>query len=144
MVLAATARATCEVGRLGTITLTPGWYLYVGSAFGPGGVRARVMRHLRRDKPRHWHLDYLEAVLAPREVWYTHAARRYEHVLATALDTLGGVRPVAGFGCSDCACSAHLFASRARLRASRLARHAGVSLEVWSPPLDARAADRLQ
>ncbi|HYA22015.1 MAG TPA: DUF123 domain-containing protein [Thermoproteota archaeon] len=39
----------------------PGLYLYVGSARGPGGLRARVARHLRRDKVRKWHIDYLTA-----------------------------------------------------------------------------------
>ncbi len=33
--------------------------VYVGSALGPGGLKARILRHLRRQKRIHWHIDYL-------------------------------------------------------------------------------------
>ena len=36
-------------------TLTPGRHRYVGSARGPGGMRARVARHLCRHKSARWH-----------------------------------------------------------------------------------------
>jgi Uri superfamily endonuclease len=39
--------------------LKPGIYVYIGSARGPGGLRARIERHLRRNKKKHWHIDYL-------------------------------------------------------------------------------------
>ncbi len=51
------------VGRLGTVDLAHGTWVYVGSARGPGGLRARIARHQRPDKPRHWHIDHLTAVL---------------------------------------------------------------------------------
>jgi Uri superfamily endonuclease len=35
------------VGRLGTFGFPAGYYLYVGSALGPGGLRARLARHRR-------------------------------------------------------------------------------------------------
>ena len=35
-----------EIGRLGTYDLIPGFYAYVGSSFGSGGLRARVHHHL--------------------------------------------------------------------------------------------------
>jgi Uri superfamily endonuclease len=35
-----------KIGRLGTYDLLPGFYAYVGSAFGPGGIRARIHHHL--------------------------------------------------------------------------------------------------
>jgi Uri superfamily endonuclease len=31
-----------KIGRLGTYDLLPDFYAYVGSAFGPGGLRARI------------------------------------------------------------------------------------------------------
>jgi Uri superfamily endonuclease len=34
-------------------------YLYVGSAFGRGGLRARVGHHARRAVRFHWHVDYI-------------------------------------------------------------------------------------
>lgn len=42
--------------------LAPGTYLYAGSAWGPGGIRARVLRHARRAKALHWHVDSLTEV----------------------------------------------------------------------------------
>ncbi|WP_282610755.1 DUF123 domain-containing protein [Pelagibius sp. Alg239-R121] len=39
--------------------LEPGWYLYAGSAWGGGGIAARVKRHFRGDKKAHWHIDRL-------------------------------------------------------------------------------------
>ncbi len=44
---------TVQVGRLSDLLLKTGWYLYVGSAFGPGGLMARLKRHLRKQKQRH-------------------------------------------------------------------------------------------
>ena len=124
--------AACrDVGRLGRVTLEPGHYLYVGSAFGPGGVRARVARHLRRDKPRHWHLDYLREALEPLEAWYTLDPARREHEFAAALAAWPGLHGIHGFGSSDCACASHLFAVRRRPRPSRLVRSTGVALAVW-------------
>ena len=41
--------------------LAPGCYVYAGSARGPGGIRARVRRHLRPDKTPHWHIDQVTA-----------------------------------------------------------------------------------
>jgi putative endonuclease len=41
------------------VTLLPaGRYLYCGSAHGPGGIKARVARHMRRDKAVRWHIDH--------------------------------------------------------------------------------------
>ena len=39
--------------------LRAGRYLYCGSAKGPGGMRARIARHMRRGKPVRWHVDQL-------------------------------------------------------------------------------------
>ena len=39
--------------------LCPGRYLYCGSAKGPGGLRGRLARHMRRGKSLRWHIDLL-------------------------------------------------------------------------------------
>ncbi|MGE5612498.1 MAG: DUF123 domain-containing protein, partial [Bacillota bacterium] len=39
--------------------LPAGRYLYCGSARGPGGLRARVGRHMRKGKVVRWHVDRL-------------------------------------------------------------------------------------
>ncbi len=98
------------VGRLGRLEVREGYYVYIGSAFGPGGVRARVARHLRADIRRHWHVDYLRERARVVEVWYREEAVRREHEWAVAV---GGMRAAEvarrGFGCSDCRCETHLF-----------------------------------
>ncbi|MEE8332606.1 MAG: DUF123 domain-containing protein, partial [Alphaproteobacteria bacterium] len=50
-----------NIGALGRVDLPPGAYLYLGSARGPGGLRARLARHARRGKRLHWHVDRLTA-----------------------------------------------------------------------------------
>mgnify|MGYP005849803973 CR=1 FL=1 len=102
---------TLVVGRLGRAALTPGLFVYVGSARGPGGLRGRVARHLRTDKKLHWHIDALTAVAAVERVWYSVASGRQECRWAQAIRALPGVTaPVPGFGASDCACGTHLLA----------------------------------
>lgn len=107
---------TVKVGRLGTLSVQPGVYGYVGSAFGPGGVGARVRRHLRkRDKALHWHVDYLRAVTRLEAVWLTYDDVRRECTWAAHLRALSvGDPPLDGFGASDCDCPSHLvrFTSR--------------------------------
>ncbi len=97
------------VGRLGTLCLAAGTWLYVGSAFGPGGLRARVTRHCRAGRRRHWHLDYLDGGHRPRGVWYSRAATRLEHRWARALAADPRCSGVARFGASDCDCPSHFF-----------------------------------
>lgn len=103
------------VGKLGPLAVRPGWYVYVGSAFGPGGLAARVARHARRKKTRRWHIDYLTAVVDLTEVWYTVEEQCRECQWAELFRSLRGASmPLAGFGSSDCDCPAHLFSFRKR------------------------------
>ena len=100
-----------EVGRLGTLSVEPGVYGYVGSAFGPGGVQARVRRHARDDaeKSLHWHVDDLRVVTTLDAVWVTYDEARRECMWASLLRSLPDATvPLDGFGASDCDCSAHL------------------------------------
>ncbi len=60
-----------ETGALGLLDVSPGWYVYIGSAFDPGGVRARCLRHWRGGRP-HWHIDYLRPLCRMQTVWFTH------------------------------------------------------------------------
>jgi Uri superfamily endonuclease len=102
-------RRSLQIGRWGLLELRPGYYLYIGSACGPGGVRARVSRHCRVSKPRHWHIDYLRDALDVVCVWLHYSDVRYEHHWAGILAGMRGATPVKGFGCSDCHCESHLF-----------------------------------
>jgi len=98
-----------RVGRLGCFRFWAGWYAYVGSARGPGGLAARLARHLRPLKTMHWHIDYLRAQAQPVEIWYATGMQRRECAWAFALSGLPGASvPVSRFGASDCRCPAHL------------------------------------
>jgi Uri superfamily endonuclease len=126
-----------EVGRLGQVDLPPGWVLYVGSACGPGGLAARVGRHLRAEKRTHWHVDALAGREPVCAVWAVESTRRLECVWAGAVAGLAGAGvPAPGFGSSDCRCPAHLFhlpdlaTLIAVRRALRRASPAGVRFHV--------------
>jgi Uri superfamily endonuclease len=104
-----------EIGRLGTYDLIPGFYAYVGSAFGPGGLRARLHHHLESVAQPHWHMDYLLAHAEPVEVWYALSARKLEQDLAEVLERSPHFRmPIPRFGSSDYRRSraSHLFYSK--------------------------------
>ncbi|MFA4825219.1 MAG: GIY-YIG nuclease family protein [Methanoregula sp.] len=104
------ARCAVRIGALGEIHFRPGWHCYVGSALGSGGLK-RLERHIRlaaqRDKHPKWHVDYLHTSTCFSLVYAVSAVTgdRLECRLAQELD--GGGVPK--FGCSDCACSSHLF-----------------------------------
>ena len=109
LILQATIAQTIQIGRLGDLVMQPGYYIYVGSAFGPGGLAARVGRHLRQEKRLRWHIDYLRAACEVAEVWWTCDPVRRECEWANKLRELpGAVVPMAGFGSSDCGCESHL------------------------------------
>ena len=106
-----TRGAVIPVGARGEVTFPPGWYVYVGSALGPGGL-ARVDRHIRcyhREgaHPPRWHIDYL--LTDERFVldWVV-TGETTDRLECTLARTLGG-DGVPGFGCSDCRCATHLF-----------------------------------
>jgi Uri superfamily endonuclease len=86
-------------------TLTPGHYLYCGSARGPGGLRARLGRHMRSGKAIRWHIDRLTEAGTVLGAWAFPGGNECE--LATALSALP--TPIAGFGSTDCNhCRSHL------------------------------------
>jgi Uri superfamily endonuclease len=100
---------TVRVGRMGGVPLRPGYYIYVGSAFGPGGLRARIAHHARRAARPHWHVDYIRRHTRLEAVWYRRGAR-CEHEWAKAIGAAAGVAVVRpGLGSSDCGCRTHLF-----------------------------------
>ena len=108
LIFSSTQRGSIQVGRVGTLALVHGYYLYIGSAFGPGGVRARVSHHYRISQRPHWHLDYIRPLLSLRQVCYSVDAVRYEHDWATALyRKLDMQVPMPGLGASDCRCHSH-------------------------------------
>jgi Uri superfamily endonuclease len=110
LVLRLPAACYLRVGRLGGYELAAGFYLYVGSAFGAGGLAARLSYHMQRIKRRpHWHIDYLRAVATIYEVWTAAGAERLEDAWCRALLAVPGFEvPIRGFGASDTRAPAHL------------------------------------
>ena len=68
-----------QIGRLGTMRLQPGYYVYLGSALGPGGLRARIAHHQKPSPRPHWHIDYLRVHCRVHCIWFSYDARRREH-----------------------------------------------------------------
>ncbi len=102
-------REEITVGKLGTFTFPAGYYLYVGSALGPGGLEARLAHHRRRGKKLCWHIDHLLKHAQLVEVWSAASTDKLECLWAQAARELPGSEiPVPGFGSSDCRCLSHL------------------------------------
>ena len=110
LILFCSRQERVQIGKLGPLQLRRGFYLYVGSAVGPGGVRARLAHHRKVSQPPHWYIDFLRPHTHLDRVWYSHDPVRREHQWARVIHALRGASvPVAGFGSSDCHCKTHLF-----------------------------------
>lgn len=106
-----------RIGSLGKFDIIPGFYAYVGSAFGSGGLRARIGHHLESTAEPRWHIDYLLRVATPVEVWFTTADRKLERHWADLLESASNFRvPIPRSGSSDYHRSrtSHLYYSKRR------------------------------
>jgi Uri superfamily endonuclease len=85
--------------------LAPGRYIYAGSAYGPGGLTARVSRHMRGAKRCRWHIDQLTETGNVLGAWTFPGGIECDLVnMNSALPV-----PILGFGSSDCKrCRSHL------------------------------------
>jgi Uri superfamily endonuclease len=108
LILSSDTVGSVRIGRLGILQLHPGYYVYVGSAFGSGGLRARIGHHQRKTERPHWHIDYLRRSTRPELVWYCCCVR-CEHEWASRIGATPGAMVLPGFGSSDCGCETHLF-----------------------------------
>jgi Uri superfamily endonuclease len=103
-----------RIGKLGEYYFQPGEYLYVGSAQGPGGLKARLGRHLHGYGRCHWHIDWLRLATSVSGYFYLETRERIECKWSQFLMQAPKARiPVPGFGASDCrskgnSCAAHL------------------------------------
>ena len=94
------------------LTLQKGFYIYVGSAFGAGGLSSRIHRHLRRNKKQHWHIDQITCT--ENCTFHSVAAfpnEKSECLISGKLEKMKGLFPIVGFGNSDCknSCLSHFF-----------------------------------
>jgi len=101
--------AELSIGKLGEMVTEPGFYLYVGSACGPGGIQARINHHMQIAVRPHWHIDYLRTVAGLVNAWCAYGSR-CEHEWAYRLSQSEAAKePLKGFGSTDCDCTTHLF-----------------------------------
>jgi Uri superfamily endonuclease len=136
LILTLDADRWMTIGHLGRVQFRKGFYAYVGSAFGPGGLSARLRHHLKVKTKPHWHIDLFGQHAHIVDIWYAER-RRHEHQWArAALAMSPAASPVVGFGCSDCKCRSHLIyfphAPRLGQFVRRLRHHAGESNRVKS------------
>lgn len=96
-----------RIGSLGELEFEKGWYVYIGS--GMNGIEERVERHLREEKKKFWHIDYLldDKNTKIKKVFYKESKEKEECKIAKKISKIGlGVK---NFGCSDCDCGSHLY-----------------------------------
>ena len=74
---------TIATGSLQDVRFPRGYYAYVGSAMG--GIKSRLSRHLRRNKKRHWHIDYLLERATITDISVCETEKRSECAIAQAL-----------------------------------------------------------
>ena len=100
---------TLTIGKLGTFDFPAGWYAYVGSAFGAGGLVGRLKHHLKPVEKPHWHIDYLRQAAQVKEVWLTPGVERREQAWVEVILAIPGAMVlVEGFGASDSTQESHL------------------------------------
>ena len=113
LILQLSAGRLVQVGKLGAFHFPAGYFIYVGSAFGPGGLAGRLGRHIAPVKPGsrlHWHVDYLRCWASIVEIWIAEHTEPREHDWAVTVGRLpGSAIPAPRFGASDCRCRSHLF-----------------------------------
>ncbi len=98
-----------DIGKYREVFFQEGNYLYAGSAFGPGGLNARVKRHLSTDKKKKWHLDWIRPSLSFISGWYI-LGKNLECEWSQKISRMDGVFiPLFKMGASDCkqGCPAH-------------------------------------
>jgi Uri superfamily endonuclease len=112
------AASRLTIGALGIFDFPAGYYAYLGSAFGSGGVRKRTHRHLTTVTPRKWNVDHLKPLCTPVAVWWTHDRDKVEFDWAEVLEEMasaseevpGASVPAPRFGAADNKqAEAHLF-----------------------------------
>ncbi len=131
--------ATIRVGRLGETRFRAGTYAYVGSAMG--GLRGRLLRHLRLQKRRRWHVDYVLEKARVMAIVTCETEERSECAIAGSL--AGRFWAIPGFGASDCSCPGHLFRTTGRAASTIMAdlSAAGMTPLLWPDPAGITAGE---
>jgi Uri superfamily endonuclease len=91
-------RIEVSVGALGVFGLSPGIYVYTGSA--KRNMKSRILRHLSPKKKLKWHIDYLLSQPGVRIIQY----KLLDMDECAANQSLEGRIPIPRFGATDCRC----------------------------------------
>ena len=130
LILNPKSERSIKVGKLGLLRVQDGYYIYVGSAFGPGGLNARIAHHKRKSHRSRWHIDYLRAAAEIQEVWYTYDSKPREHQWAKTLAAAkASTAPFPGFGSSDCNCLTHLYFFKSKPAAASFHRRLNAKIK---------------
>ena len=111
VLLALRHQTRVDIGRIGCHELPAGLYAYVGSA--QRTLPARLARHARRKKKRHWHIDHLTCRARVVGAMAVEGGKSLECRIANGL-AKRFARIIPRFGASDCRCGGHLFLLAAR------------------------------
>ena len=110
LIMKAEMMAQIAIGKLRVLNVRPGYYAYVGSAFGSGGLKARISHHEKIARRPHWYIDYLRKEIDLIRVYFDDSGERLEFRWAKILEEMPEASiPLIGFGASDCDAKSHLF-----------------------------------
>jgi len=107
LIILITRNIKIKVGALGEIKFAKGVYAYVGSA--QNNLEKRIERHLKKNKKKFWHIDYLTANKFVKIVKVFYKLAKKSEECRTAEKLRKTEIPIKNFGCSDCNCESHLF-----------------------------------
>jgi Uri superfamily endonuclease len=109
------AEKQIAIGGIGTKNFQKGYYAYTGSAFGLGSLSlgGRIQRHIKKQKTRRWHIDYLlsDEDVNLKVIVAGVTRQKMECTINKCLkDVFHAQIPFSGFGSSDCTehCESHL------------------------------------
>ncbi|HVP36917.1 MAG TPA: GIY-YIG nuclease family protein [Terriglobales bacterium] len=99
-----------KIGKKGEYDFPAGYYVYSGSALS--GLEARINRHLRKEKKKFWHIDYLLPHCKILKV-IQHNQNQKSIITECELNRKllkkkSSAVAMKGFGSSDCKCPSHL------------------------------------
>ena len=101
-------KKSCELTIAGKgVTVLRGYYIYTGSA--QKNLASRIERHCRKEKKKHWHIDYLLEFAEVIDVKILpNIPQEKEVIYAEKWLTIADFVPVKKFGASDSTAESHL------------------------------------
>lgn len=97
------------IGSLGIQNFKKGYFIYIGS--GKRNINLRILRHIKKEKRLHWHIDYLtrdENFIIKK----VYLIRDFSECKLAEFFSLNNFYYIKNFGSSDCKCKSHLFYSK--------------------------------